>query len=60
MITREQFIAATGRAPQNDDLERCNCPRAGQLGHWGCGWNKARDLPQFMVGLRLPDGDNGH
>jgi hypothetical protein len=52
MITREKFIERVGREPEQDDLERCNCPRAGKIGHWGCGWNSERDLPQFMVGLR--------
>lgn len=52
MITREIFIAATGREPENDDLERCNCPKAGQIGHWMCGWNEEKNLPQFEVGAR--------
>jgi hypothetical protein len=50
MITREQFIAATGREPQNDDLERCNCAYAGTMGHLCCGWNEQRNLPQFECG----------
>lgn len=49
-ITREKFVAATGREPELDDLERCNCPRAGNLGHWYCGWDEKWDLPQFMSG----------
>ena len=52
MITREKFIERVGREPEQDDLERCNCQHAGEIGHWGCGWNSERDLPQFMVGLR--------
>lgn len=28
-ITAEQFAEATGRQPENDDLERCNCDKAG-------------------------------
>lgn len=47
MITREQFRKATGFAPEQDDLERCNCDKAGQLGHFHCGWNNARNLPNF-------------
>jgi hypothetical protein len=50
-ITREYFIARVGHEPINDDLERCNCDKAGTFGHWGCGWNEEHDLPQFMVGL---------
>jgi hypothetical protein len=48
-ITREMFIAYTGFEPVDDDLERCNCKNAGDLGHFHCGWNKARELPQFMT-----------
>lgn len=51
MIASQDFIAATGREPQRDDLERCNCPLAGRLGHWMCGWNKDQNKPQFEVGI---------
>jgi hypothetical protein len=57
-ITREYFIARVEREPVNDDLERCNCTQAGQLGHWGCGWNVERDLPQFMCGVKKKEDDN--
>lgn len=49
-ITREKFIAATGREPEQDDLERCNCRFAGDIMHRFCGWNEAHDKPQFEVG----------
>ena len=57
-ITREKFVARVGREPEQDDLERCNCPQAGEIGHWCCGWNDERDLPQFIVGV--PDVRNAH
>lgn len=47
MITRARFKASTGLLPEQDDLERCNCDKAGQLGHFQCGWDKERDLPNF-------------
>lgn len=50
MINKRQFKKATGFAPVQDDLERCNCRKAGQPGHMSCGWNKAKRLPVFMVG----------
>lgn len=56
-ITREKFIVCTGHEPENDDLERCNCPLAGSLGHWCCGWDEELNLPQFMVGIRRKDDD---
>jgi len=45
---REKFIAALGREPINDDLERCECPHAGLPGHFQCGWCDACDGPRFM------------
>ena len=39
-ITAKMFEEATGCIPINDDLERCNCPLAGDIGHSTCGWNK--------------------
>lgn len=49
-ITREKFIEATGREPEQDDLERVNCYLAGLIGHSCCGWNEGLDRPQFDVG----------
>ena len=51
-ITELEFWSATGRMPQDDDLERCNCPLAGEIGHWCCGWNTKMNRPQFEVGPR--------
>ncbi len=50
MITAEYFELRTGAPPIQDDLERCNCEKAGQIGHWQCGWNKQQDQPVFAVG----------
>lgn len=50
-ITAEYFKEATGYEPTNDDLERCNCDKAGEPGHFGCGWCEEKNLPYFMVGL---------
>lgn len=57
VITREHFIAATGYEPEQDDLERSNCPLAGQIAHSQCGWDYTLNLPEFMaVTVRLrPD-----
>jgi hypothetical protein len=49
-ITRDHFVSRVGRKPENDDLDRCNCKEAGEVGHYYCGWNKEKDLPVFMVG----------
>lgn len=53
LITAEQFEKATGQKSEKDDLERCNCNKAGELGHLMCGWNKTANLPVFMCGKRI-------
>lgn len=44
--TREDFIREVGDEPIMDDLERANCPHAGEIGHWGCGLC-AHNRPMF-------------
>lgn len=53
MITREDFVQAAGREPEQDDLERVNCAKAGAIGHTCCGWNHELNKPQFDVGPRF-------
>jgi hypothetical protein len=47
VITREKWLEVMGREPENDDLERANCPRAGEPGHFECGWDHEVDEPRF-------------
>jgi len=49
-MTAKEFKEKTGMEPVNDDLDRVNCPDAGKLGHWQCGWCKEHDKPYFMCG----------
>lgn len=35
--TAEIFKARVGRDAEDDDLDRCNCEKAGQPGHEDCG-----------------------
>ena len=59
--TREKFIAATGREPQDDDLERCNCPHAGETTHTQCGWGHDQNLPKFLalpVGVKMQGSES--
>lgn len=46
-IDRRDFRMATGFWPEHDDLDRCNCDKAGHLGHFMCGWDDERNLPNF-------------
>ena len=50
MITAEQFEKAVGRPPENDDLDRCNCPNEGEFAHFACGWCKECQQPRFICG----------
>ncbi len=47
-MTAEQFKLATGHDAENDDLDRVNCEKAGDLGHFCCGWNEMDNKPMFM------------
>lgn len=49
MITAAKFKKAVGYAPKDDDLDRCNCPLAGQIGHIDCGWNHDMGKPVFIA-----------
>lgn len=53
MITAEKFKRCVGVEPESDDLERCNCPKVGEIGHWTCGWDRERDMPNFVPGDRM-------
>lgn len=58
-ITRKKFKEATGRNPENDDLERVNCPDAGKIGHRSCGWCKNCNLPVFECFCEVERKENG-
>ena len=51
-MTATEFAAKTGRAPEQDDLERVNCAQAGKIMHWQCGWCPTHDTPHFECGCR--------
>ena len=55
-ITAELFRQYTGREPQDDDLERCNCTKRG-AGHTWCGWNISHNAPRFEVGDLTKEGE---
>jgi hypothetical protein len=46
MKTAEQYFEATGHMPVQDDLERANCPKAGEIMHVACGWCDKHDKPK--------------
>jgi len=54
--TADIFILATGKVPEQDDLDRCDCLDAGTKGHELCGWDGERDMPRFVPGDNLAKG----
>lgn len=54
-ITAEKFKEATGCDPEQDDLERCNCDKAGQVLHSMCGWDEKHNLPNFWPKPKISD-----
>lgn len=51
-----QFAQKTGRAPEQDDLERVNCSNVGEPGHAACGWCNLHDGPRFQCGCLYRPG----
>lgn len=49
-MKEHEFFTATGRLPEDDDLERVNCNKVGQAGHFCCGWCFPHNLPVFECG----------
>jgi hypothetical protein len=52
-ITEEKFITMTGVKPVQDDLDRCNCPESGELGHRMCGVCSLHNKPRFVCGCTV-------
>jgi len=48
-MTAAEFEKVTGVPPVQDDLERVNCDKAGELGHLSCGVCDC-GMPMFMCG----------
>jgi hypothetical protein len=47
LMDSHEFEERVGSAPEQDDLERANCPLAGQWGHLQCGICQMHGLPRF-------------
>jgi len=56
-ITKNIFRTKMGYDPEDDDLDRCNCKEAGNLGHECCGWCKIHDKPMYACSCRFEDHD---
>ena len=47
-MNAKEFEKLTGDKPENDDLDRVNCDKAGQIGHYCCGLCSKCGQPKFM------------
>ena len=54
IISQEKFIRSVGRIPEDDDMERVNCFKKGEPGHYFCGWCSKHDKPRFICGCCWP------
>lgn len=55
MITEKEFKEHFGFKPQQDDLDRVNCEKAGQVGHLMCGICERCRLPKFRCSCQQPN-----
>ena len=53
MITEKEFKEMVGFAPENDDLDRANCDKAGEIGHMFCGICDKHKKPRFICGCLI-------
>lgn len=53
-MNADQFRLFFKRAPQQDDLDRVNCDRVGELGHSCCGVCEKHNKPRFQCGCVAP------
>jgi hypothetical protein len=51
-MTKEEYFFNVGSEPENDDLERTNCPDAGYPGHQDCGFCHLHKKPVFMCNCK--------
>lgn len=49
-MTAEEFRERFRREPEHDDLERVDCSKAGQAGHYWCGVCTEHQAPRFLCG----------
>lgn len=47
-MNAQEFFEVVGREPEQDDLARANCEKAGQVGHKSCGICSICGKPNFI------------
>lgn len=51
IIDKRKFQMYVGRAPEGDDLDRCNCTEVGKPGHTMCGWCAIHNQPRYACAV---------
>lgn len=54
--TEQDYWGMTGFDPVQDDLERLNCNKAGEVAHNSCGYCLKHHKPRHVCGCLLMDG----
>lgn len=52
-----EFELVVGHKPEQDDLERANCPDAGKIGHACCGICPHCGVPRFLCIVAAHHGE---
>jgi hypothetical protein len=52
-VDERAFEGLVGRPPVDDELERLNCPHAGELDHQLCGWCDEHETPAWECGCQV-------
>ena len=60
VMDTKEFTLATGRLPENADLERVNCNEVGSVGHYMCGVCHEHSMPRFAGHSKCKSGIDSH
>jgi hypothetical protein len=58
-MDEHEFARVVGSPPEQDDLERANCPAAGQPGHRQCGVCDGCGRPRFTCSCPITQAKRG-
>lgn len=56
-MNAQEFEEKMGRPPIQDDLDRVNCLKKGEIGHTRCGWCEKCDRPNWLC-ICIPERKN--
>ena len=56
-IDAERFEELAGYPPEGDDLERVNCDKIEEPGHYACGWCLVHKMPFYSCSCKPNYGE---